>query len=164
MVVRVGVLGTGRVGGSRAFAAAGHDVVVDLAPPAAVGVAGDTATTLAGETAIDPTDEYATPSGEGSAAGRPTEAAPEAHARKASDTTGAEHVPAPVGGGAPATTFVAGAPGARDIVESLAADRGSEVVLAGDPPAAVHLEHLARFWTHLGAEHGRGVALRLLGE
>lgn len=139
--------------------------VVVLALPASVvaDVAADLHEALAGKPVIDASNEYPTATSQRSVAARVADAAPDARVVKAFNTIGANRMTDPVIDGECATMFLAGDDeDALETVASLADDLGFEPLVAGDLSAANHLEHLARFWIHLGREHGRDIAFRLL--
>jgi hypothetical protein len=140
-------------------------VVLALPAGAVVDVARELRDALAGKPVLDATNEYPTARGDDSLAERVADAAPEARVVKAFNTIGANRMTDPVVAGDPATMFVAGDDAdAVAAAETLAADLGFDPVAAGDLTAAVHLEHLARFWIHLSREYGRDVAVRFLRE
>jgi predicted dinucleotide-binding enzyme len=147
--------------------AAQHGEIVILAVPADVvtDIAVMLKESLADTPVVDTTNEYPEPSPGPSVAERIADVVPEAQVVKAFNTIGANRLANPVIDGDPATMLMAGEDsGALESVGTLARDLGFEPVIAGELPAAEHLEHLARLWIDLSQKHGRDIGFRLLHE
>lgn len=146
-------------------AAAAHDgdvVVLAVPATAAVDIAESHREALAGTTVVDPTNEYPQSTADTTVAERVAGAAPDAGVVKAFNTIGANRLAAPVVGGAPVTMFIAGDdPDRCETVATLADDVGFSPLVAGDLPAAEHLEDLGRFWIDLSNAYGRDIGFEL---
>lgn len=140
----------------------GDLVVLAVPATAAVDIAESHDEALAGMTVVDPTNEYPSATAESAVAERIATAAPEAGVVKAFNTIGANRLADPAIDGEAVTMFVAGDdPDRCETVSALAADVGFRPLIAGDLPASVHLENLARFWIGLSNSYGRDIGFQL---
>lgn len=147
-----------------AEAVAASEVVVLAVPADAVARVVETAGDgLAGKPLLDATNQYPEPTREQAAYVQ--ELTPGAHVVKAFNTVGANVMADPVFDGRAAMLPVAGDDAdAKATAMGLASELGFEPFDAGDLDAAVHLEHLARFWIHLAFTGGdRAFAFGRLG-
>lgn len=192
--MRIAVIGTGNIGRTlaRAWAAAGHDVVLGSRHPVNAGQEGppvaDLATALAGAEAvllavpaksvgdflaahasdldgtllIDATNNIG--GAATNAAAAVAQAAPTARYVRAFNTLGWENFAEPTFGGVAADLFFSAAEGDRDVVERLISDVGLRPAYLG-PDQQDLVDSVLPLWFTLARLHGgRHVAFRVLSD